>query len=85
MDLETLRAIASSTGGTAFRADDREQLEDIYRQIDALTPEELETTSYRPVRPLFQYPIGAVVLLTLLYHLIMAAGALTRRLRAQHA
>ena len=85
MDLETLQTIARTTGGQAFRADDREQLEDIYRQIDALTPEELETTSYRPTRPLFHYPVGAVIVLILGYHLIMGTIALSRRLRTQHA
>ncbi len=85
MDLATLETIAATTGGQAFRADNREQLEGIYRRIDALTPEELETTSYRPTRPLFHYPVGAVVILTLFYHLIMGLRAMAQRLRTQHA
>ncbi len=42
------RPVAAATGGRPFRADDREQLEDIYRRIDALTPIDVETLSYRP-------------------------------------
>ena len=75
MDLETLEAIAQATGGQAFRADDRKQLDEIYRQIDALTPVDLEVSSYRPTRPLFHWPLGAVVALLLGYHLLMGRRA----------
>jgi len=85
MDTETLERIASTTGGTAFQADDREQLEDIYRQIDALTPEEIETTSYRPTRPLFHWPLGIVLLLLILYNTLMLGRVGVQRLRASHA
>ncbi len=85
MDLETLEAIANITGGTAFRADDREQLEEIYRRIDALTPIDIETVSYRPTRPLYHWPLGAAVVLTLLYHLIMGTWQVFRSIGARHA
>jgi len=85
MDTETLERIASTTGGTAFQADDREQLEDIYRQIDALTPEEIETTSYRSTRPLFHWPLGIVLLLLILYNTLMLGRVGVQRLRASHA
>jgi Ca-activated chloride channel family protein len=74
MDLETLGAIAAATGGAAFQADDRDQLEGVYRRIDALTPVEVETISYRPTRPLFHWPLGAALLLVLLYHAGMAVA-----------
>jgi Ca-activated chloride channel family protein len=85
MDLASLDEIARVTGGTAFTADDREQLEDIYRQIDALTPEEINTISYRPTRPLFHLPVGAAVLLILVYHLGMAGLVATRSWRWKEA
>lgn len=85
MDLETLEAIAMSTGGSSFAADDREQLEGIYQQIDALTPEDIETISYRPIRPLFYWPLGIVVALVLAYHFIMGVDALFQRFRKRHA
>ncbi len=85
MDLETLQAVADATGGQAFRADDREQLEDIYRRIDALTPVDVETFSYRPTRPLYHWPLGAAVVLTLLYHLLMGTLQALRSIGARHA
>ncbi|GMR22607.1 MAG: VWA domain-containing protein [Acidobacteriota bacterium] len=85
MDLETLEAIATSTGGSSFAADDREQLEAIYQRIDALTPEDIETISYRPTRPLFHWPLGIVVGLVLVYHFVMGLGALFESFRKRHA
>ena len=76
MGLETLEAIAEATGGEAFRADDRQQLEAIYRRIDELTPVEIETLSYRPTRPLFHWPLGAVLALLALYQGLMAVRLL---------
>lgn len=85
MDLEALDAIAATTGGTAFSASDREQLEVIYIEIDALTPEEIETLSYRPTRPLFYWPLGIAIVLVLLYHATMVLRMAIARMRARHA
>ena len=85
MDIDALQVIAETTGGSFFAAEDREQLEDIYRQIDALTPEEIATTSYRPTRLLFHWPLGILVALVLFYHLLMGMGAALRHSRARHA
>lgn len=85
MDMETLETIARTTGGTSFRADDREQLEDIYSQIDALTPEEIETTSYRPTRPLYHWPLGLALIAMLLHHAVMLAASEVKRVRMSDA
>ncbi len=85
MDLEALEAIARVSDGAAFNAGDREQLEDIYRQIDALTPEEIETVSYRPTRPLFHWPLAGAVILVLLYQLIMGLTTAVRTMGMGHA
>lgn len=85
IDLKTLEAIAGTTGGSAFRADDREQLEEIYAQIDALTPEEIETTTFRPKTPLFQWPLGGAVVLILLYHVGMAVTTGAQRMGVRRA
>jgi Ca-activated chloride channel family protein len=74
MDLEVLEAISRVTGGTAFNAGNREQLDDIYREIDALTPEEIQTIAYRPTRELFHWPLGGAVVLVLLFQLLMGLG-----------
>jgi len=85
VDMETLEGIADATGGAAFAADDQDQLEEIYAQIDALTPEEIETRSYRPTTPLFHWPLGGAVGLILLYHLGMFVATSAPRLRARDA
>jgi len=82
IDLEALEAIAQATGGSAFSASDRDQLDGIYDQIEALTPVDVETVSYRPTTPLYQWPMGAAVILVLLYHLVMAVGTGVRSLGA---
>jgi Ca-activated chloride channel family protein len=85
VDLEALRDIAATTSGRAFRAEDREGLEAIYRELDALEPVDLETLSYRPRRPLFFWPLGAAVLLVFGYHLLMGLRVGARALQARHA
>jgi Ca-activated chloride channel family protein len=85
VDLEALRDIAAATGGRSFRAEDREGLEAVYRELDALEPVELETLSYRPRRPLYFWPLGLGVLLVFGYHLLMGLGRSAQALRARHA
>jgi len=65
VDLQTLRDVASATGGSFFRAENGEQLEAIYRDIDGLAPVKLQTETWRPKLPLFQWPLGAAVVLGL--------------------
>ena len=74
MDLEVLEDIAQTTGGSAFSAGDREGLAGICDEIDALTPEEIETITYRPTNPLYHWPMGVALGLILLYHLGMSLG-----------
>lgn len=85
LDLEALEAVSGATGGASFSADDRNGLEDIYRRIDALTPEEIVTLSYRPTRPLFHWPLGGAVALVLFYQAAMLARAAFSWMRQRHA
>ncbi len=86
LDIDALRTIAATTKGSFFRADDRTRLEMIYRRLDAIEPEKIKTISYRPRYPLFHWPIGAVLVTFLTYHLLMAVVSrghgLVGRLRA---
>lgn len=59
MDEETLRSVAESTGGGYFRAMNREEMENVYRKIDAMRTRDIETVSHRPRRDLFHWPLGA--------------------------
>jgi Ca-activated chloride channel family protein len=82
VDLETLQAVASTTGGSFFRAENGKQLEAIYADIDKLAPVKLQTQSWRPKLPLFQWPLGAAVLLTLvLWLLLFIRGATMKAFR----
>jgi len=71
LDTETLKAVASKTGGEYFQAGDREKLADIYKHLDELGTHKIETVSHRPKRDLFHWPLGAALLLSLAYHLVM--------------
>jgi Ca-activated chloride channel family protein len=71
VDSGTLKAVAEETGGATFMALDRVQLEGIYKKLDEIEKVELQTASYRPRRPLFQWPLGAAVLLLIAFYLGM--------------
>ena len=72
LDEETLKAMASTTGGGYFHAANRTELAGIYHRLDELETRKVETTSYRPKRDLFHWPLGILVITSLLYHSIVA-------------
>lgn len=59
IDDEALEALASATGGRYFRATDRESLERVYEEIDALETTEIEMTSFTQYGELFHWPLAA--------------------------
>ena len=66
VDDEALGELAALTGGRYFRATDRESLERVYEEIDALETTEIEMTSFTRYGELFPYPLGAGLGLLLL-------------------
>ncbi len=76
LDEETLQAVASATGGRYFRAENTEQLVEIYDIIDAMEPIEQEAETYRPIAALYYWPLAASWLLGL--------GLLVSDLRFRH-
>ena len=84
LDTDTLQRVSEITGGRYFQAFDREQLAGAYEAVDALEPELYETISFRPRQSLHWVPVGAGLVLYLIYH---GAGAWRawRRLRSAHA
>jgi len=65
VDLQTLQTIATTTGGRAFEARDRDALQQVYATLDQITPHEVKTFSHQPKRDLFWLPLGlALSLLT---------------------
>jgi Ca-activated chloride channel family protein len=86
LDIEALQEISDLTNGQFFMGMNREELENIYARLDELEPLEFETLSYRPKRPLYFYPVGAFLVLYIIYHLRMASRSLLRRKeKAAHA
>lgn len=81
VDLSVLQSVASTTGGHFFRAEDGTQLQAIYADIDRLAPAKLQTLSWRPKLPLFQWPLGAAVILSLLLWLALLLGSKWRRVK----
>ena len=67
LDEVTLQSVADSTGGQYFHADDRAELEGIYRTLDELNPKQVETLSYRPEHELYFWPLGLAIVLSLLF------------------
>ncbi|WP_375778739.1 VWA domain-containing protein [Bradyrhizobium sp. ma5] len=86
VDLGVLRSVAATTGGHFFRAEDGAQLQAIYADIDRLAPAKLDSLSWRPKLPLFQWPLGAAVMLSLLLWLgLSLEGGLGWRRMPGHA
>jgi len=80
VDLGVLQQVADTTGGRFFRAEDGTQLETIYADIDRLAPVKLNSESWRPKLPLYQWPLGAAVLLGLaLWSMLFARSLLLNR------
>ncbi|MBI4893025.1 MAG: VWA domain-containing protein [Acidobacteria bacterium] len=80
LDEATLRKIASITNGKFYRAQDQKQLAGIYDELNQIEKVDLNVQTYRPKRPLFQYPLGAAMGATMAYHLMMLVAAMLRRL-----
>jgi len=68
LDDEALTAVAATTGGRYFHAEDRDQLEEIYTELDRINTREIEAETYRPRIDLFYWPLAAFMLFSLLFH-----------------
>lgn len=83
LDTAILQKIANATGGRYFFGQDQAQLSQIYATLDEITPANQETLSWRPVIELFHYPLGAALILVLLYHVLAwLSASLGQRARA---
>ncbi|WP_227021308.1 vWA domain-containing protein [Oceaniferula marina] len=72
LDEDSLREISQTTNGSFYRALDRDQLENIYQEIDALDTRKAETISYRPRRDLYVWPLATAIILAILFQIFMA-------------
>src|SRR5262249_55396638 len=85
VDLSTLRQVASETRGQFFRAENGAELAAIYADIDRLAPIKLETLSWRPRIPLYQWPLGAAAVLTLCLWCLLLTGSIFSWKASRHA
>ena len=65
LDVETLRAVAQSSGGSYFYAGDRQELAGIYAELDKIETRQVKVISHRPRNDLFCWPLLAALLLSL--------------------
>ena len=70
LDVDTLQAIASDSGGIYAHAGDRQQLEEIYRKIDALETRQAETISHRPKRDVYWWPLAVGLVVSIFQHML---------------
>jgi len=68
LDEETLKNVATTTGGSYAHADDHAQLAAIYQQLDRLETHKVETVSHRPKRDVFWWPLAAGLVIGVLQH-----------------
>ncbi|MBO9474677.1 VWA domain-containing protein [Shimia sp. R10_1] len=78
LDMGQLSDLAERTGGQAFFAADAEALDQIYAEIDSLTPREEDSISWRQKEPLGHYLLLAAVFVGLIL-LFSAAMRMPRR------
>jgi Ca-activated chloride channel family protein len=83
VDVATLQKIAATTGGRYFFGQDQKELGEIYATLDRITPANQTTLSWRPVRELFYYPLGAALALLFAYSALMFVATSWWRWRAQ--
>ena len=73
-DPEVLMKIARETGGKFYEAGSVERLKRIYDEIDTLEKSEIKADKYVKKRYAFQYPLGAALLLLVLYAVMRRRG-----------
>jgi Ca-activated chloride channel family protein len=71
LDEETLTDVATTTGGRYFHAADRDQLEEIYLELDRIGAREIEAETYRPRTDLFHWPLAAFMLMGLMFFIVL--------------
>ncbi|MEE9334784.1 MAG: VWA domain-containing protein [Granulosicoccaceae bacterium] len=67
LDEASLRSIAEISGGKYFRARNQRELQNIYKEIDRLEPNEVQTDDFRRVTELYVWPLAFALLLFIVY------------------
>lgn len=83
VDLAVLEQIATRTGGRYYQALNRDELQDVYQQINTLEPQLFESKSYRPRTSGHHYPIALFFCFYLIAALVVRVGARLASRRAK--
>ena len=65
LDEQSLREVASETGGKYFFAADREHLAGIYDELDKIETQIIQTISHRPRTDIYYWPLVVALLLSM--------------------
>ena len=79
IDKDTLSRMADVTGGQAFEALDREQLDEVFQLLDTLEPSVFESVTFRPQLDLHWLPLTLIVFIYITLRLIFALAARSSR------
>jgi Ca-activated chloride channel family protein len=84
LDVDSLKEIAAATGGLYSQANDRDQLEEIYRKLDQLETRKAQTISHRPRRDVYWWVLSAGLVVSMLQQglQLVLYGWRARRLRS---
>jgi Ca-activated chloride channel family protein len=85
LDEETLQKIADLTGGRYFRARDGRGLAAIYDDIERMEPVAGDPLYLTPTVSLFQWPLGAALVLSLIFGAVLARPRFSGRPAADAA
>lgn len=83
VDLGVLKEIAKVTNGKNFQALNRDELKEVYQEIDRLEPELFESRSFRPRTSAHHYPIILFVFLYLIALIVVAIRIRISGMRAK--
>ena len=78
IDTDTLKSITKETGGKFYYAWNSKELDDIYTEIDKLTPKKVKELSYRPIHELYMYTLSLALLFMFIYTFIIITGKFFR-------
>lgn len=82
VDFDTLKAIASRTGGEFFDAGDEATLGQVYQRIDDLAVADVKTTAWRPRESMVHWPTGIAVMIVLFAYALLMLGSRRRPVTA---
>jgi Ca-activated chloride channel family protein len=79
LDENTLKQVASITGGLYAHAANTKQLDEIYDRLNKLEQRKVQTVSHRPRRDIYYWPMAAALVVSMLLHIVQFLKPKTSR------